>query len=189
MSPHPIHLAGLLCPLLLVAACGPSGEQRAAWELDQRLQARLAPDIAAGNATLQPLPEGAQVTLLGSAQIVPGPITRSPNIVRMPSANGTDMRADVIEALLAPQLMRVQLADTSALPEYERQARLQDLEQFFVAYGLGSVLQPDEGQAVPPPPGPTGAAPAGLTITISVQCPHLREHAVYDTDHLQPDCR
>jgi hypothetical protein len=183
MHPRPWRLAGLLCPLLLFAACGgPSGQQRAARQLDHRLEARLAPQINAGNATVQPLPDGARVTLLSpgalpAAQLPPG----------VPTVGGgvDDGRAKVIQGLLDPRLMRIQLADTSALPPYQQAARVAALTQYFVDYRLGSTLQP----AAPPqamPPGPDGAAPAGLTITISVQCPHDHELDSDDIDLAPP---
>jgi hypothetical protein len=189
MNPHQWRLAGLSCPLLLLAACGgPSDQQRAAWQLDHRLEARLAPQIDAGNATVQPLPDGARVTLLGPAHFPTG--------VRTVGGGEDDGRANVIQGLLDPRLMRVQLADTSALPPDQQAARVASLAQYFVDYRLGSTLQP----AAPPqdmPPGPDAAAPAGLTITIGVQCPHDHELAgnyvdiapPADTDIQPPSCR
>jgi hypothetical protein len=178
MNPRPWRFAGLCLPLLLFAACGgPSDQQRAAWQLDHRLEARLAPQINAGNATVQPLPDGARVTLLGPAQL---PIGGQPV-----SSSGDDGRANVIQGLLDPRLMRVQLADTSALPPDQQAARVAALTQYFVDYRLGPTLQP----AAPPqgvPPGPDGAAPAGLTITISVQCPRDHELAGNDFDIAPP---
>jgi hypothetical protein len=161
------QLASLLCPLVLLAACGgPSGQQRAAWELDHRLENRLAPNIAAGDAALQPLPDGARVTFLSPALF--------PNGMRPVRDGGGDVRANVVQGLLDPRLMRIQVADTSALPPSLQRARIRDLTQYLVEARLGPTLQP----AVPPqgmPPGPDGAAPAGLTITINVQCPHDHE--------------
>jgi len=183
MNPRPWRLAGLLCPLLLFAACsGPSDQQRAAWQLDHRLEARLAPQINAGNATVQPLPDGARVTLLGPPQL---PAPQLPANVHTVGGGEDDGRANVIEGLLDPRLMRVWLADTSALPPNQQAARVGALIQYFVDYRLGSTLQP----AAPPqgmPPGPDGTAPAGLTITISVQCPQDHELASNDIDDAPP---
>jgi len=178
MKPHPWRFTGLLCPLFMAAACcGPSGQQRAAREVDHRLEARLAPDIAAGNATVQPLPDGAQVTLLNPAQLPSG----------VPPASGSsgDIRARVVQGLLDPRLMRIQLADTSPMPPDQQQVRVQNLTQYFIENRLGPTLQP----AAPPqgmPPGPGGAAPAGLAITISVQCPHDHEGTAYGIDMVPP---
>jgi hypothetical protein len=197
MNPHPRrlagllrpHLASLLCPLVLLAACGgPSGQQRAAWELDHRLENRLAPNIAAGDAALQPLPDGARVTFLSPAQF--------PNGMRPVGAGGGDVRANFIQGLLDPRLMRLQVADTSALPPSLQQARIRDLTLYLVDARLGPTLQP----AAPPqgmPPGPDGAVPAGLTITVNVQCPHDHEPVADaidmalppNTDVQPPSCR
>jgi hypothetical protein len=178
MNPRPWRLAGLFCPLLLLAACGgPSDQQRAAWELDHRLEARLAPQVNAGNATVQPLPDGARVTLLGAPQLPAG--------VHTVSGEQDDGRANVIQGLLDPRLMRVWLADTSALPPGQQAARVGALTRYFVDARLGSTLQP----AAPPqgmPPGPGGPAPAGLTITVSVQCPQDHELASDDIDSAPP---
>ena len=163
MKPHPWRLASLLCTLFMAAACaGPSDQQRAAWQLDHRLQARLSSDIAAGDAIVQTLPDGAQVTLLNHAAL--------PNGVQTVGNSADDGRAQVIQGLLDPRLVRIQLADTSPLPPDQQQARVQDLAQYFTEFRLGPTLQP----AAPPqaiPVGPSGAVPAGLTITISVHCP------------------
>ena len=189
MNPRPWRLAGLFCPLLLFAACGgPSDQQRAAWQLDQRLESRLAAQINAGNATVQPLPDGARVTLLGAPQL--------PASVHTVGGGEDDGRANVIQGLLDPRLMRIWLADTSALPPNQQAARVGALTRYFVDYRLGSTLQP----VAPPqgmPPGPDGTAPAGLTITIGVQCPHDHELAgnyvdiapPADTDIQSPSCR
>ena len=162
MHPQARRLAVLFSPLFLIAACS-SGQQHTTRLLNQRLQAQLAPDIAAGNVTLQPLPEGAQVTLLGPSLFS--------NKVRTGEDQRPDLRSAVIEGLLDPRLMQIQLADTSNLPDNQRNARIRDVSRYFVAYGLGSTLQPSD---VPPQavaPGPGGSAPPGLTITINIQCP------------------
>ena len=180
MNTHKWRFAALFCPLLLVAACGrPSDEQRATALLDYRLQDRLASDIAAGNAAVQPLPNGAQVTLLGAAQFPPA--------AQMQDATGHDVRANVIEALLDPRLIHIQVADTSALPDYQRDARVRDMRQYLAEYGLGSTLQP--AAAIQPAPAvAAGAAPAGLTIAISVECPDHYARLNSASDQANPYC-
>jgi hypothetical protein len=173
------RLAALFCPLLLVAACGSSGQQRTAHRLNDRLQDRLAADIAAGNAALQPLPDGARVTLLDSSSY--------PNDVKAMANKYPDIRANVIEALLDPTLMRVQIADTSALPDDRRDARVRNVSQYFIVNGLASMLQPaDPLQAIPPAPPST--SPAGLTMTISVQCPDRHRWTGYGSGRSRPVC-
>jgi hypothetical protein len=165
MTSHARRLAVLL-PLLL-AACG-SGQQRTTQHLNDRLAEGTAPDVAAGNAVLQPLPDGARVTLLGSSLF--------PADERALSDQTRDVRTGVIESLLDPRLMRVQVVDTSGLPAEQREARVRNVTEYFIDYGLGSTLVPAAAREALPP-GPVGATPLGLTITISVQCSLPRDQA------------
>jgi hypothetical protein len=176
MTSHARRLAVLL-PLLL-AACG-SGQQRTTQHLNDRLAEGTAPDAAAGNAVLQPMPDGARVTLLGSSLF--------PADARALNDQTRDVRAGVIQSLLDPRLMRVQVVDTSGLPAEQRDARVRNVTQYFIDYGIESTLVPAAPRAVPPP-GPVGAMPLGLTITISVQCPHPRDQAGYGDETANPVC-
>jgi hypothetical protein len=167
MSLHARRLAVLLSPLVLAAGCAPSGQQHTTQVLNQRLFAHLAPAIVLGQVALQPLPDGARVTLLGSS--------RFPREVRASDLRDTGVPASVVEALLDPRLMRIEVADTSALPDTQRVDRVRDARQYFAAYGLGQTLT--AAAPLPPPPrasaGPVvaGPVPAGLVLTISVECP------------------
>jgi hypothetical protein len=179
MSPHARRLAVLLGPLLLVAGCGPSGQQQTTRLLNDRLLAQLAPAIVLRQAVLQPLPDGARVTLLGSS--------RFPADVRVADPKENAVPASVIEALLDPRLMRIDVADTSALPDAQRVDRVRDARQYFVAYGLGSTLAPAAPlQAAPP--GPAGAVPAGLVLTISVHCPPGPDPIAFANGLADPVC-
>ncbi|HEY0185454.1 MAG TPA: hypothetical protein VGC09_21850 [Rhodopila sp.] len=176
MSPHARRLAVLVCPLTLLAACGPSGQQRTAQRLDERLLVGLGPDIAAGNAILQPLPDGARVALLGSS-----PYTADDRAL---DNQQRDVRAGVVEGLLDPRLMQIQVADTSALPDHEREVRIGNVGRYLEAYGLHATLQPAASQ----PPGPPGSVPAGLLITINVQCPDRPYRSGYGSGASMPVC-
>ena len=177
MDRYARRLVVLLSPLLLVA-CGPSSQQRTTQLLDQRLQFQLARDIAAGNAVLQPLSDGARVTFLTTSSF---PVDDKAMTGEYP-----DIRANVIEALLDPTLMRISVADTAALPDEQRYQRIQNVNQYFVANGLGTTLQPTLMQAVAA--DSTAAGPAGLTITISVHCPVPQDGAGYNTGESNPMC-
>jgi hypothetical protein len=179
MSFHAWRLAVLLCSPLLLAACGPSGEQRTTQRLDNRLADTLGPDIAAGNAVLQPLPDGARVTFLGSSLF--------PADERALDDQQRDVRAGVVEGLLDPSLMQLQIVDTTALPDDQRDARVRNVARYFDAYGLGPTLLPAPPRAVLPP-GPPGATPPGLTITISLQCPHRHNGSGYGDGRWRPVC-
>ncbi|MDR3533048.1 MAG: hypothetical protein P4L90_21125 [Rhodopila sp.] len=173
------RLAVSLSPLLLVAACGPSGQQRTVQLLGERLQTELAPDIAANRAALQPLPDGAQVTLLGSSLF--------PSGARALRDQETDVRASVVEGLVDPSLVQIGVTDTSALPADTRDTRVRNVTQYLEDFGLGASLQPTApSQAIPP--GSAGLGPAGLTLTISVQCPQRQGAAGYGTGAAEPAC-
>src|SRR5437868_2718124 len=107
------RLTLLLIPLLLAACGSDHGLHRSARLLNERLQATMAPDIAAGNATVQPLSNGALVTLLGSSAF--------PNTVDARADRIRDVRASVAQGLLDPSLVRIAVADTAPLPAYQRE--------------------------------------------------------------------
>jgi flagellar motor protein MotB len=151
------RVAAFFGPLLLVVACSSSGNP--AQNLGQRLQVQLAPDLAAGNAVLEQFPDGARVTLservlfpVGGAKL---------------GDQGRYVLASVIEGLLEPRILQVQLAESTSSPPGLPEARARAVATFFEDYGLGSTLQP----AIPyqgVPPGSVGAAPQGVVIAINV---------------------
>jgi hypothetical protein len=174
MNRHAGGLAVSLGPLLLtLACCGPSPQQRTTRLLDDRMQAQLASEISAGRAVVQQLPDGARVTLLDRSLFPNGPKALDDQI--------PDIRADVIEGLLDPSLMRVKVADTSTLPADQRDTRIRNVEDYFTANGLGFVLVPDES-------APPAAGPPGLTITVGVQCPPSGHYIGYRDGTAMPVC-
>lgn len=173
MIPHTRLLITL--PLLLVGACA-SDQDRSVRLLDQRLQTRLASDIAANRVAVQSLPDGVRITLLDPAPFQAGTTALEDS--------ENDIRSSVVQGLLDPDLMRVQVADTGALPDRQRAARVQSVVQYFADYGLAGTLLPAEPLA----PGSAAATPAGVAITISVVCPHRTEGGFYDTGQRIPGC-
>jgi hypothetical protein len=174
MKRHAGGLAVFLGPLLLtLACCGPSPQQRTTRLLDDRMQTQLASEIKAGRAAVQRLPDGTQVTLLDRSLFPNGPRALDDQV--------PDIRADVIEALLDPRLMRVRVADTSPLPADQRDTRVRNVEDYFTVNGLGSVL-------VPPETAPPAAGPPGLTIAVSVQCPARDHYVGYRDGTSRPLC-
>jgi hypothetical protein len=160
------RLTALTAPLLLVAACSwDHGQHRTAELLNDRLSATLAPDIAAGHAVLQPLPNGALVTLLGNSDFR-DQIDAQDNRVR-------EVRASVIQGMLDPALIRIAVADTSSLPDGQRAARLHNVTQYFKDNGLALSLLP-EGQA-PVVSAGTAPAPQGVMISLLLDCPAHRQ--------------
>jgi hypothetical protein len=145
--------------LLSLAACGESAARHNAQILNGRLQAGLAPDLAAGRATLQPLPDGAQVTLAEQ--------TLFPNGGAQLDDRGRFILASVIEGLLDPRILRIDLAQSPATPPDLQQARLRAVRQFFDAYLVGLALQPAPVQSAMAPQ-PVAATSQGTTVTVTV---------------------
>ena len=161
---------GLLSAIFL-AACG-SARHRTARLLDQRLEASLAADVAAGTAVVQQLPDGARVTLLSQSLFPNSPLALDDK--------KTDIGASVIEGLLDPRLMRVAVADTTTLPEEQRQIRVQNVEKYFAEFGLADTLRASSSDAAP--------APAGLTISVGVYCPEYDGQAGDGSGPSNPVC-
>ncbi len=176
MAFRPLCLTVLLCPALLLFACGSTRQQRTARLLEHRLEDRLAPDIAAGRAVLQPIPGGARVTLLGASA--------APNGKPAADDKSFASRASVVEGLLDPSLMRIAVTDTTTLPDSQREQRVRDVRHYFEDFGLGATLEPDSAIEV----AQAGAVPAGLTITIGVVCPYRHDGAGYGSGRVKPAC-
>jgi hypothetical protein len=142
------HRAILLGSLLLTAACS-SGTPTP--DLNARLQARLAPQIATNQAAVQQLPDGSQVLLIDQSLFADGGAQLNDK--------GQYILASVIEGLLEPRLLRIEITDqpTSA---YLQNARIQAVTQYFADYGLAPTLQP--------PSAPIAATPPGTIIAIHV---------------------
>jgi hypothetical protein len=147
------RLVALFFPMLLVVACT-SGNNSAA-NLGQRMQVLLASDIAAGRVGLEQLPDGARVTLPEQSLFPPG---RGELDDR-----GRFLLASVIQGLLDPGILRIDVAEPAPSPAYLQGPRAGAVRQFFVDYGLGSTLQP---AAVPQ--GSVDTAPQDLTISVSI---------------------
>jgi hypothetical protein len=172
MSHYAGRAAMFSLPMLLLAGCGLGPQQHTEQVLDQRLQAQLAKNVAAGQAVIEKVPAGDRVTLLGSSMY--------PNGTRALDDQSLDIRADIVEALLDPALMRVQVADTSTLPDNQRNTRLRNVQNYFTANGLGPVLVPATAPAAP--------GPAGLAITINVVCPPPDGFIGYGSGARHPAC-
>jgi flagellar motor protein MotB len=148
------RLVALFVPMLFVVACAPSGNRSVA-NLGQRMQVLLAPDIAAGRVGLEQLPDGARVTLPEQSLFPPG---RSELDDR-----GRFLLASVIQGLLDPGILRIDVAEPAPSPVYLQGPRAGAVRQFFVDYGLGPALQP---AAVPQ--GSVDTTPQDLTISVSI---------------------
>jgi hypothetical protein len=148
-------MAALLAPMLLAVACtSSSGVSRSAQELGQRLQVGLAPDVAAGRAALEPLPDGARVTLSDVALFPTGATELDDK--------GRYVLASVIQGLLSPRILLIEITESPASPVGLQGLKARAVTQYLEEYGLQSTLQP------PVPPDSAGAVPRGLTITVSI---------------------
>jgi hypothetical protein len=155
---QPGRLAVLLCPLVLAVGCasGPP-HSRAARELGDRLQARLTPAIANGVAGLDRLPNGARVVLSDQVLFAPGSAALD--------ERGRYLLASVMEGLLAPRLLQIDVTDAPGTPVSLHQARTQAVMQFLRDYEIGPGLQfaaLRQGDA----PGGRADAPPGVAITV-----------------------
>lgn len=172
----PLGALAILLPSLLVGACS-SREQQSASLLDQRLRTRMASDIAAHRASLEQVPYGDRVTLLDNSAY--------PATTDALDDRESDPRASVIEALLDPELMQVQVADTSALPDDQRATRVRNVVDYFASNGIGAApLYADAGTPIGSPAPVVG----GLAITINVACPHRNDGSGYDSGQRKPGC-
>jgi hypothetical protein len=154
---QPLRLGLLLAPLLVVACA--SGTGRTTQNLYDRMSVRLAPDIKAGRATLQPLRSGVSVTLVGDPLFMPGGSELN--------EAGRDVLTGVIQALLDPSLLRIEVAQATATPGTLQVARVQSVAQYLnrpVLWPATQALVPMQGQ----PPGRVGVAAQGPTITVNV---------------------
>ncbi len=154
------RLALLIAPLVLVSCA--SGQQQTVDLLNRRLAVTMAPEIAESRVALQPMPDGAQVTLLDSSAL-PDDVGAMDNRTR-------DPRASMIQGLLDPSLMRIQVADNSGQPDY-------------IQYRLGPIVHTSAA-----PGDATVAPPPGLAIAIHVECPQRTSWPGYGQGQSDPAC-
>jgi hypothetical protein len=154
-------LVAFLGPMLLVAACSSSsGRDRTAQELGYRLQTQLVPDIAAGQAVLERLPDGTRVTLSEQA-LFPGGKAELDD-------KGRYVLASVIEGLVDPRLLRIEVEASPATPVSLQAAHVRAVTQYFKDYQLGPALQESTIPQGMPSEAMGAAAPQGLTITVTI---------------------
>jgi hypothetical protein len=142
----------LLLPLLAIAACS-SLQTKATNDLNARLQKRLAPDITAGRAVVEPLPDGARVTLVEQVLYPRGGTTMDDQ--------GINVLTHVVQSLVEPSLLQITVTASPNTPEYLKAARMKAVLQDLAPAMLGNAVQPDLMV-------PDNAAAPGPTITIKV---------------------
>ncbi len=138
----------------MLAACSSSpSPDRIAGELTQRLSVRLAPEIASGQAGVQRLPDGARVTLADGTVFSPGGVTLDDK--------GRYAVASVIEAMLAPRLLQVDITGSSAASAGVQDQQARAVTSFFEDFGIVATPLSPAPQELP-----SGAGAPVLTITI-----------------------
>jgi hypothetical protein len=157
---HPVRLAILLSPLLAATACT-SLPWPINWlghapreDLDSRLQMELAPELAAGRVSLRHTSDGTSVTFADQAVFAPGGADLN--------ETGHAALTSVIQALIDPNLLHIEVAEATTTPASLQAARVQTVTGSFDHAGLAAAAQPP----VAAPPMPANTPVEGLTITV-----------------------
>jgi hypothetical protein len=148
------RFAAMLAPIALVAAC--SQDPAPAAVQSGRMDARLAPEIAAGQVAVQPLPNGTQVVIPDEMLFAPGRTQLDPK--------GTLVLTHVIQALIEPTMVTIGVADAS---DGLQGGRTQSVLDYFRNHALGQQVAPMEAPPVVSV-GPAGTPLQGTTITVNV---------------------
>ena len=175
MNKSAIRTAAILGPLLALCACA-SDQQRSVEMLNRRLEVPMAPEINENRVALQALPDGARVTLLDAAKV--------PDDEGALDNRERDPRASMVEGMLAPDIMRLSVADTGAATELQRKKRVDSFVQYLEAFRLGPTLQSAEVL----PMNTVTDGPAGLAVTIRVECPDRSRWPGYGQGQSLPSC-
>jgi hypothetical protein len=148
------RFAAVLVPIVAVAAC--SSDPAPAVVQNSRMDARLAPEIAAGQIAVQPLPDGAQVAIPDDMLFAPGRTQLDDK--------GRLVLTHVIQALIEPTMITIGVADAS---DGLQGGRTQSVLDYFRDHALGQQVAPVESPPVVPVGAP-GTPLQGTTITINV---------------------
>ncbi|HEX4171526.1 MAG TPA: hypothetical protein VHY82_03515 [Acetobacteraceae bacterium] len=145
--------AALFGLVLLLAGCA---DERSPRDLGDRLQTELAPELANGDATLERLPDGARVTLADQTLFPVGGTKLG--------ERGRFVLSSLVEGLLAPPLLTVDVAGPVGTSEFLPQARATAVAQFLRGIQVAPNLLFTSLQAGTPP---GGVAPQATTITVT----------------------
>jgi hypothetical protein len=154
---HCKQLPILFVPVLLLAGCA-SGPDQATEDLGNRLRGELAPEISDGRASVAQLQNGARVVLTDQALFPRGGAALDDK--------GRYVLASVVEGLLDPRLLQIEVAEAAGTPAYLRAARTEAVHT-FVEKALLPISWPYAPRQVVPA-GPGSAAPQGMSITVAV---------------------
>lgn len=138
--------------VLLVGGCA---NENSPQNLGNRLQAELRPELANGSATLERLPDGARVTLPDQTLFPAGGAELD--------ARGRFVLASLVEALLAPALLEVDIAGSA--PTSLQQAKAGTVARFLRDIQVAPNLLFASVQEATPV---AGTAPQATTITVTL---------------------
>ena len=164
MTRHRIAgLAVLLGPAVLAAGCSTSTVQRRSAEQTNRFQVLLAPQIVRGQVAVEPLPDGARVVLPEALLFPPGSAELDDG--------GRYLLASVVEGLLAPPLLRIDVAAAPGASPALQQAREQSVTAFMQAFQAGPAMEPRELEQTlaPSPAAPATGAANAMSISVAVR--------------------
>src|SRR5262245_37145766 len=140
--------------LILLLGCA---SERSPQDIGDRLQAELSPELASGSVTLERLPDGARVTLPDQTLFPTGGTELD--------AKGRFVLTRLVQALLAPSLLQVDVAGPANAPMPLQQARVRTVTQFLEGIQVAPNLLFMGLQEGPPAAG--DAAPQATTITVT----------------------
>jgi hypothetical protein len=150
------YLASLFSSLLWMSACG-SDFNRAAQDLDNRMQVDLAPDIAANRVVVERLPDGERVTLVDPLLFSSGGKTLN--------GHGQDVLIDFVHGLLEPRIYTLQVAEVQDMAPQQKGARSSAVERYFSDVGFGAQLRPYSPVQELPTDG-VGSTRSGVAMTV-----------------------
>jgi hypothetical protein len=145
----------MLAPLVLLAAC--ATEPSAPVAQNDRMEARLAPEIAGGQLSVLPLADGTQVAIPDQALFQPGSAKLSDK--------GRFTLTYVIQALLEPSILTIGVADAS---DSLQVARAKTVADYFSGHSLGPQLLPIDAPPPVVPVGPAGTPLQGVSVTVNI---------------------
>lgn len=141
-----LRFVPMLCVSLFMAACTPAIDMQGSNRtVAQRMQNRLAPDIATGQATLYAAPDHTTV-------IIPERALFSPSAPGL-DENGKLILARVMQGFLKPEITRITVSGPPTQAWTLQADRVQAVRAFLTTFGLGSSLQPAGTPVAAPAPG------------------------------------
>jgi hypothetical protein len=140
--------------LVLLVGCA---SERSPQDLSDRLQVELSPELANGSVTLERLPDGARVTLPDQTLFPTGGAELD--------ARGRFVLTSLVQALLAPPLLQVDVAGPAGTPMTLQQARVRAVTQFLEGIQVAPNLLFTGLQEEPP--ATDGVAPQATTVTVT----------------------